>query len=196
MKTLFSFLLLTFFSGVSTTTFASSKLECNDLELGVHYQFSKDDDYCIRALLEKVVIANLSDRPVDIEDVNRNTYTLYSNDYLVTTGLMKLNNVKGIVIGLESVDAIILRNKGDVNDVKPMVIPAAVFIPMARGAVLGVMAAVARDPNVGFRGIVIGAFAGAVTGGLAPIMGAGGWGAFGAGALGIAAGGACYECHQ
>lgn len=58
------------------------------------------------------------------------------------------------------------------------------------------MAVVGSNPDAGFREVAIGAFSGAVGGGLTPIMGAGVFGTVAAGGLGVSASGGCSSCHN
>ncbi|MCS0351550.1 hypothetical protein ND920_07915 [Vibrio ordalii] len=66
----------------------------------------------------------------------------------------------------------------------------------AGGAILGAMSTVASNNNAGGRDIAAGAFGGAVTGVLTPVMGGTVIAGVAAGSLGMSASGACGSCHM
>lgn len=169
--------------------------DCNIIKLGEHYQIDSDSRYCLETKQNKITFVNLSSITLETIDLGQVSRSIYNNEYLVTTGKFAINNAKGAVIGLEQGDIVVVRDFNN-QDIAQMIGPAAIFVPAAVGATLGVMNTVASNPNAGFRAIAIGAFAGALGGALGPVMGAGNFGVIAGGSLGVAAGGACDSCHR
>lgn len=83
----------------------------------------------------------------------------------------------------------------DINESKRNKRAAPALVWAGGGAVMGVMGVIANNPDANMREIAAGAFGGAVTGRLSPIMGSGVAGMMASGSAGLAASGGCASCH-
>lgn len=197
MLTRFLFLFGLFISSSANASFAIMD-DCNYLEKGLHYQLTQTKGYCLDTQKSDSIITfiNLSSQRIESANIIRDVSYTYPNEYVFTSSRLAIYNAKNIVFSMEEDGILVARDRSAVNDVIPMVVPLAIWVPPAvGGAILGVMGTVSSNPNAGFRDITIGAFSGAITGGFAPIIGAGVFGTVAAGSLGISAYGGCTSCH-
>ncbi|MGL4250127.1 MAG: hypothetical protein ACRCR1_05665 [Aeromonas sp.] len=172
---------------------AHSFINCNTIKLSEAYSLDANGKYCINNKKGGFTIVNLATSNIELEDFSHNLNILYPGEYLSTNANFMITNSNKVVASVEHDDLVIIRDLRP-NQRSKRVAPAAVWV--GGGAVMGVMGVIASNPDASMRDIAAGAFGGAVTGGLSPVMGAGAIGMMASGSLGLSAGGGCTSCHQ
>ncbi|MEH8162688.1 hypothetical protein [Aeromonas allosaccharophila] len=165
---------------------------CNTLHAGEHYSINANEKYCINFNKENITVVNLSSRYIEIEDKNSNPTVIYPGEFVDVDTISTIANSTKVVISIEHDSFIVIK---DINESKRNK-RAAPVVWAGGGAVIGVMGVIANNPDANMREIAAGAFGGAVTGVLSPIMGSGVAGMMASGSAGLAASGACASCHS
>ncbi|TNI28705.1 hypothetical protein [Aeromonas veronii] len=165
---------------------------CNTLHAGEHYSINADGKYCINFNKENITVVNLSSRYIEIEDKNSNPTIIYPGEFFDVDTISTIANSTKVVISIEHDSFIVIR---DINESKRNKRAAPALVWAGGGAVMGMMGVIANNPDANMREIAAGAFGGAVTGRLSPIMGSGVAGMMASGSAGLAASGGCASCH-
>lgn len=165
---------------------------CNTVKLSENYYLDANGKYCISNKNREFTIVNLATTYIELEDSAYNLNIVYPGEYLSTTTRLMITNSKEAVASVEHDNLVVIR---DVSPNKRSKRAAPALVWAGGGAVMGVMGVIANNPDASMREIAAGAFGGAVTGRLSPIMGSGVAGMMASGSIGMSASGACASCH-